>query len=117
MVALMIMVVEHEKYPHYEPLAFFPEGFNKDAFVQFLTTSTVDYVKVVDLFTKAQYSNTKTVLKAQELRYTPTLDALPEPLKQLMLKFKEVTTKSFPNSSDKKGVSGVRTVLEYISKQ
>ena len=117
MVALMKMVVEHEKYPHYEPLAFFPEGFNKDAFVEFLSTSGLDCAMVVDLFTKAQYTNTKTGLKAQELKYTPTLDALPAPLKQLMLKFKEVTTKSFPNSSDKKGVSGVRTVLEYISKQ
>jgi hypothetical protein len=117
MVALMKMVVEHEKYPHYEPLAFFPEGFNKDAFVQFLTTSKVDHVMVVDLFTKAQYSSIKAGLKAQESKYTPTLDALPAPLKQLMLKFKEVTTKSFSNSSDKKGVSGVRAVLEHISKQ
>jgi hypothetical protein len=117
MAALMEMVVEHEKYPHYDPLAFFQEGFNKDAFVQFLTTLKVDYVKVVDLFTKAQYSNTKTGLKAQESKYQSTLDALPAPLKQLMIKFKEVTTKSFPNPGDKKGVSGVRAVLEQISKQ
>jgi hypothetical protein len=117
MVALMEMVIGHEQYPRYDPYVFFPEGFNKDAFVQFLTTSGVNCAMVVDLFTKAQYCITKDVLKAQESKYTPTLDALPAPLKQLMVKFKEVTTKSFPNSSDKKGVSGVRTVLEHISKQ
>jgi hypothetical protein len=45
------------------------------------------------------------------------MDALPDSLKQLMLKFKEVTTTTFPIASDKKGVSGVRTVLEHISNQ
>lgn len=117
MVALMKMVIEHNQYPCYDSLAFFPEEFNKDAFVQFLTSSKVDYVMVVDLFTKAQYCITKVGLKAQESKYQPTLDALPDSLKQLMLKFKEVTTTTFLNPGDKKGVSGVRTVLEHISKQ
>ena len=117
MVALMKMVIEHQQYPHYDPCAFFPEGFNKDAFVQFLTSSKVDYVMVVDLFTKAQYCITKVGLKTQESKYQPTMDALPDSLKQLMLKFKEVTTTTFLNPGDKKGVSGVRSVLEYISKQ
>ena len=55
MVIMMLMVVNHNQYPRYDPLVFFPEGFNKDAFVQFLKTPTVDYAMIVDLFTKAQY--------------------------------------------------------------
>jgi hypothetical protein len=117
MVALMKMVIEHQQYPRYDPHAFFPEEFNKDAFVQFLTSPKVDYVMVVDLFTKAQYCITKGELKAQEPKYKSTMDALPDSLKQLMLKFKEVTTTTFLNPGVKKDVSGVRTVLERISKQ
>jgi hypothetical protein len=119
MVALMKMVIEHQQYPHYDPCAFFPEGFNKDAFVQFLTTSGVECVSVVELFTKAQYCITKVGLKAKEPKYQPTLDALPDSLKQLMLKFKEVTTTNttFLNPGDNKGVSGVQAVLNYISNQ
>jgi hypothetical protein len=117
MIVLMQMVIEHQKYLHYNPLAFFPKGFNKDAFVEFLRTSEVDCAMIVDLFTKVQYSIIKGGLKAQETKYQPIIEALPEPLKELMLKFKMITTTSFPNLSDKKGVSGVRTVLEYISKQ
>jgi hypothetical protein len=119
MVALMKMVIEHKQYLHYDPCAFFPEGFNKDAFVQFLTTSGVECVSVVELFTKAQYCITKVGLKAKEPKYQPTLDALPDSLKQLMLKFKEVTTTNttFLNPGDNKGVSGVQAVLNYISNQ
>jgi hypothetical protein len=117
MVALMTMVIGHQQYPHYNPHAFFPEGFTKDAFVQFLATPGVECAIVVDLFTKAQYCITKVCLKAQETKYQPTLDALPTPLKELMLKFKEVTTTTFLNPGDKKGVSGVRKVLDHISKQ
>jgi hypothetical protein len=117
MVVLMQMVIEHQKYPHYNPLTFFPKGFNKDAFVEFLCTSEVKCAIIVDLFTKVQYIINKSALKAQETKYQSIIEALPEPLKELMLKFKMITTTSFPNLSDKKGVSGVRTVLEYISKQ
>ena len=116
MVIMMLMVVNHNQYPRYDPLVFFPEGFNKDAFVQFLKTPTVDYAMIVDLFTKAQYMITKDGLKAQESKYASTLEALPIPLKELMNAFKTVTTTSFPNPGDKKGVSGVRSLLEWISK-
>ncbi len=116
MVIMMLMVVNHNQYPRYDPLVFFPEGFNKDAFVQFLKTSTVDCAMIVDLFTRAQYMVSKDGLKAQESKYASTLEALPAPLKQLMITFKKVTTTSFPNLSDKKSVSGVRSLLEWISK-
>lgn len=116
MVIMMLMVVNHNQYPRYDPLVFFPEGFNKDAFVQFLKTSTVNCVMIVNLFTKAQYMVSKDGLKAQESNYASTLEAFPAPLKQLMITFKTVTTTSFPNPSDKKGVSGVRLLLEWISK-
>ena len=42
---------------------------------------------------------------------------LPEPLKKLMLTFKTVANTTFSNPGDKKGVNGVRIVLESISKQ
>jgi hypothetical protein len=119
MVIMMLMVVNHNQYPRYDPLVFFPEGFNKDAFVQFLKTPTVDCAMIVDLFTTAQYMVSKGGLKAQESRYASTLEALPIPLKELMITFKTVTTTSFPNPGDKKGVSGVsgvRSLLEWISK-
>ena len=116
MVIMMLMVVNHNQYPRYDPLVFFPEGFNKDAFVQFLKTSTVDCAMIVDLFTKAQYMVSKGGLKAQESKYASTLEALPIPLKELMITFKTVTTTSFPNPGDKKGVSGVRSLLEWIFK-
>jgi hypothetical protein len=116
MVALMQMVIGHQDYPHYNPYAFFPEGFNKDAFVEFLRTSKVDCTMVVDLFTKAQYRVDKSdIVKAQEPTYAYTIEALPKPLKELMAAFKAVTKATFPNPRDKKGVSGVRTVLDYIS--
>jgi hypothetical protein len=56
-------------------------------------------------------------LKAQETKYQPIIEALPEPLKELMLNFKTITNTIFRNPTDKKGVNGVRTVLDYISKQ
>jgi hypothetical protein len=119
MVALMQMVIGHQQYPHYNPHAFFPEGFNKDAFVEFLRPQEVDCAMVVDLFTKAQYRVDKIdKVKAQEeKKYAPTMEALPEPLKKLMVAFKTVANTTFPNLGDKKGVNGVRIVLESISKQ
>jgi hypothetical protein len=117
MVVLMQIFKEHQQYPHYNPLAFFPKEFNKDAFVEFLRTREVDCAMIVDLFTKAQYIITKGGLKAQDTKYQPIIEALPEPLKELMLEFKTITNTIFPNPTDKKGVNGVRTVLDYISKK
>ena len=117
MVIMMLMVVNHNQYPRYDPLVFFPEGFNKDAFVQFLKTLELTHLPtIVNLFTKAQYCIDRNgILKVQEQTYKPTLDALPAPLKQLMLKFKEVTTEFFPKPSDKGGVMGVNDTLKWIS--
>jgi hypothetical protein len=122
-VAMMQIVKDHQQYPHYNPLAFFPKEFNKDAFVKFLrpqgqpATPEVDCTMIVDLFTKAQYRITKGGLKAQETKYQAIIEALPEPLKELMHDFKTITNTIFPNPTDKNGVNGVRTVLDYISKK
>jgi hypothetical protein len=116
MVFMMMMVVNYKKYPQYEPYTFFPEGFNKRTFVQFLKTSGLELPTIVNLFTRAQYCiNRNGILKVQEEKYELTLAALPAPLKQLMLKFKEVTTEFFPKPSDKGRVMGVNDTLKWIS--
>ena len=115
-VFMMLMVVNYKQYPQYDPYTFFPEGFNKRTFVQFLKTSGLELPTIVNLFTRAQYRIDRNgILTVQEPKYESTLTALPTQLIKLMEEFKRVTTKFFPKPSDKSGVMGVNDTLKWIS--